>query len=124
MNTANVTDIRPWVEFKSLDTPDTIFSRLFRQALFQLNIGPKEYADLMDMYITKHGVGKTRKQISDMRRRFNKTLSGRTMSYHQYINALLFLQVASVRFDSSVSTTFESIHSNKVVQSSFRIDFK
>lgn len=80
--------------------PNGILARLFRTILFDENITPFRYMDLMDAFISEgqSGVPVNRVDLTSWRGNLTKELGKDQMSWKVFCKALRFLQVWKVEF--------------------------
>jgi hypothetical protein len=77
-----------------------VLSRLWRQMLLDLNIGPARYGDLMRDFVTdiRNGIAPTRKDQTSARGNITKEFARPQMTWKVFMKALRFLQVVKVEF--------------------------
>jgi hypothetical protein len=77
-----------------------VLSRLWRQMLLDLNIGPARYGDLMRDFVTdiRNGIAPTRKDQTSARGNITKEFARPQMTWKVFMKALRFLQVTKVEF--------------------------
>lgn len=77
-----------------------ILTKLFRQMLQDLNIGPARFGKYLQDYImdSRYGVPNNKKDQTSMRGNLVKDFSKPEMSWNVFCNALRFLQIVKIEF--------------------------
>jgi hypothetical protein len=77
-----------------------VLSRLFRQMLLDLNIGPSRFGSLLQEYILdpRNGVPNNKKDQTSMRGNLTKEFSRPQMTWKVFCKALRFLQIKKIEF--------------------------
>jgi hypothetical protein len=75
-----------------------VLSRLFRQILWDLNIGPARFGSLLQDYIqdARHGVPNNKKDQTSMRGNITKEFSRAQMTWKVFCKGLRFLQITKI----------------------------
>lgn len=75
-----------------------VLSRLFRQMVLDLGIGPSQFGSLLQDYIldARHGVPNNRKDQTSQRGNLTKEFSRPQMTWKVFCKALRFLQVLKI----------------------------
>ena len=95
-----------------------VLSRLFRQMLLDLNIGPPQFGHLMAQYLAdpRNAVPNNKKDQTSMRGNLNKEFSRPQMTWKVFCKALRFLQITKIEFvlQATRATGKPTIHSTVV----------
>jgi hypothetical protein len=95
-----------------------VLSRLFRQMLLDLNIGPPQFSILMAQYLAdpRNAVPNNKKDQTSMRGNLNKEFSRPQMTWKVFCKALRFLQITKIEFvlQASRAVGKPTIHSTEV----------
>lgn len=85
---------------KKTSGPNGILSRLFRQILLDLNIGPARFASLLQDYINdvRNCIPDNRKDRTSSRGNMTKEFSRPQMTWRVFCKALRFLQIKKIEF--------------------------
>lgn len=77
-----------------------VLSRLFRQMLLDLNVGPSRFGSLLQEYILdpRNGVPNNKKDQTSMRGNLTKEFSRPQMTWKVFCKALRFLQITKIEF--------------------------
>lgn len=77
-----------------------VLSRLFRQMLLDLNVGPSRFGSLLQDYILdpRNGVPNNKKDQTSMRGNLTKEFSRPQMTWKVFCKALRFLQITKIEF--------------------------
>lgn len=80
--------------------PNGVLSRLFRQILIDLNVGPQRYGTLMRDYITdqRNLIPANKRDQTSERGNINKEFYRSQMTWRVFMKGLRFLQFTKVRF--------------------------
>jgi hypothetical protein len=88
--------------------PNGVLSRLWRQILYDLGIGPNQFNLLMHDYLSdpRNGVPNNKKDQTSMRGNMSKELWKPQMTWKVFLKAMRFLQLVKITF------TVEAHHAN------------
>ena len=77
-----------------------VLSRLFRQILWDLNIGPNRFGTLLQEYIldARNGVPNNKKDQTSARGNLTKEFSRPQMTWKVFMKAMRFLQIVRIEF--------------------------
>lgn len=90
----------PDKDIKKTHGANGVLSRLFRQMLLDLNIGPSRFGSLLQEYILdpRNGVPNNKKDQTSMRGNLTKEFSRPQMTWKVFCKALRFLQITKIEF--------------------------
>lgn len=90
----------PDKDIKKTHGSNGVLSRLFRQMLLDLNVGPSRFGSLLQDYILdpRNGVPNNKKDQTSMRGNLTKEFSRPQMTWKVFCKALRFMQIIKIEF--------------------------